>query len=181
MKLDEVTAWAAFKYKDTIYDLSHLDAHKVKYTHSSPGKADIEYEFWVTYSFHCFAKHYPERCQTEQQALMYSAPKEERPFCFTRYQLSRNHLRAIIDNLGTPNVRVTHAGYSSYAADKIINNDGSTSWYLVPFKVYKYQKKFRIHVTSAYLLDTEPGGGKVGFFTIAHCLKTGKKLPKPHK
>lgn len=181
MKLDEVKTWPAFQYEGQTYDLSHLDAHKVTYTHSMPGKPDILYEFWVTYSFHCFAKSYPEKCQVTQQALMYSAGKDQRPFCFTRYELSRTHLGTIIGNLGAPQIKVTHAGYSSYAAHKIINDDGSSFWYFVPFKVYKHEKKFRIHVTSAYPLEIEPGGGKVGFFTIAHCLKTGKKLPKPHK
>lgn len=181
MNLDEVTKWNAFEYGGQTYDLSHLDAHKVTYTHSSPGKPDIAYDFWVTYSFHCFAKNYPDRCQIEQQSLMYSSPKEERPFCFTRYDLSKNYLRAMISNLGTPQIKVTHAGYSAYAAHQIINDDGSKFWYFVPFRVYKHEKKFRIHVTSAYPLDVEPGGGKVGFFTIAHCLKTGKSLPKPHK
>lgn len=181
MKLDEITKWNAFEYKGEIYDLSHLDAHKVTYTHSSPGKADILYDFWVTYSFHCFAKDYAEQCPIEQKSLMYSAPKETRPFCFKRYELSKNYLKTIITNLGGPQIKVTHAGHSSYAAQHIINADGSNFWYFVPFKVYKHEKKFRIHVTSAYLLDTEPGGGRVGFFTIAHCLKNGKNLPKPHK
>tara|TARA_R110002012_G_C11636917_1_gene610275 strand:- start:372 stop:917 length:546 start_codon:yes stop_codon:yes gene_type:complete len=181
LKLDEVTKWTPFVYGEDIYDLSHLDAHKVTYTHSSPGKPDVVYDFWVTYSFHCFAKDYSVPGSTAQEHLMYSAPKDKRPFCFKRYGYSKAYLRNIISNLGSTEIKVTHAGYSSYAAHKVICDDGSELWYFVPFKVYKEKKKFRIHVTSAYPLDKEPGGGRVKFFTIAHCLKTGKKLPKPHK
>lgn len=183
MNLDEVTTWNAFEYEGETYDLSHLDAHKVTYIHrsKSPGKADISYEFWVTYSFHCFAKDYPDQCPIQQKSLMYSSPKESRPFCFNRYDLSKNYLRTMIDNLDGPNVKVIHAGYSSYAAHKVITASGSQFWYFAAFRAYKHEKKFRIHVTSAYPVDAEPGGGKVGIFTIAHCLKEGKKLPKPHK
>ena len=97
MKLDEVAKWTPFVHEGKIYDLSHLDAHKITYTHSVQGKADIVYEFWVTYSFHCFAKNYPGQCPIEQESLMYSAPKDERPFCFTRYELSHNHMKNIIN------------------------------------------------------------------------------------
>lgn len=181
MKLDEVTKWTPFVHEGKTYDLSHLDAHKITYTHSAQGKDDIVYEFWVTYSFHCFAKNYPEQCPIEQESLMYSAPKDKRPFCFIRHELSHNHMKNIIHNLGSPQIKVTHAGHSSYAAQKVVDRDGGELWYYVPFRVYKHQKKFRIHVTSAYLVGEEPGGGKVRFSTIAHCLKAGKKLPKPHK
>lgn len=111
MKLDEVTKWTPFVYEGKTYDLSHLDAHKITYTHSAQGKADIIYEFWVTYSFHCFAKDYPKQCPVEQESLMYSAPKDKRPFCFIRYELSHNYMKNIIHNLGSPQIKVTHAGH----------------------------------------------------------------------
>jgi hypothetical protein len=179
VNLDEVMEWQDFNHNGTSYDLSHLNSHKVTYTHSTAGKPDIIYDFWVTYSFHCFTKDYANQCLQTKAALMYHAPKESRPFCFARYDLSKTHLKSAIETLDK--LRVIHAGYESYATSKIVNDDGSSSWYFIPFKVYKHAKKFRIHVMSAYPMKEEPGKGKVGFFTIAHCLKTGKALPKPHK
>ncbi len=50
MKLDEVTKWTPFVHEGKIYDLSHLDAHKITYTHSVQGKADIVIKNEVDYS-----------------------------------------------------------------------------------------------------------------------------------
>ena len=182
MNLDEVTQWTPFTPAGGApEDLSFLDAHKVTYKHEAAGKPTITYDFWVTYSFHCFAKDYTHLTDAERAILMYHAPKDSRPFCYVRYNLAKQYLKAIIENLGSPGVIVRHAGYESYATSKIITEDGKELWYFVPFRVYREFKKFRIHVTSAYPEMTNSGGGKVGFFTIAHCLKTGKKLPTPHK
>jgi hypothetical protein len=161
-------------------DLSFLDAHKVTYAHNFPGKETIFYEFWVTYSFHCFAKDYERLTAAERLSLMYHTDKDSRPFCYVRYNLAKVHLKAIIENLGSQSAIVRHAGYESYATTKIIFGD-EDFWYLVPFKVYRENKKFRLHITSAYPVSEEAGGGKVKFFTIAHNLKMGKKLPTASK
>lgn len=110
---------------------------------------------------------------------MYHAPKESRPFCERRYELSRAHLPDIVTNLGT--AWISHARRGSYATVRVLDKDGTHLWYYVPFKVFRQQKKFRIHITSAYPMDKKPGGEKVGFFTIARNLRNGKKLPKPKK
>ncbi|MFH7588108.1 hypothetical protein [Oceanimonas smirnovii] len=182
MNLDEVMQWRPFEPQGREpVDLSFLDAHKATYIHQAEGKPDIKYDFWITYSFHCFAKDYPDLTQKDREALMYHAPKEARPFCYRRYGYAKKYLRKVIESLGTPETRVVHAGYGSYAAVEITDDEGNQLWYFVPFKVYKERKKFRLHVTSAYPLDERPGGGKVGFFTIVNNLRLGKPLPKPRK
>jgi len=176
VQLDEVAKWKPFVpvHGDPI-DLSFLDAHSITYIHREDGKADLEYTFFVTYSFHCFAKDYSDLTDAERLALMYHAPKDSRPFCYNRYNLARRYLRPIIENLHT--AAVVHAGYGSYAATEIITETGERAWYYVPFKVYRERKKYRLHVTSAYLINEAPGNAKVGFFKIAYNLRMGKKLP----
>ena len=176
MQLDEVAKWRPFvPVNGEPIDLSFLDAHSITYVHQEAGKADIEYTFFVTFSFHCFAKDHPDLTDTERSALMYHAPKDSRPFCYQRYHLARRYLRQIIENL--PQTSVTHAGFGSYASVEVITETGERAWYYVPFKVYKERKKYRLHVTSAYSISEAPKSGKVGFFTIAHNLRMGKKLP----
>lgn len=178
MQLDEIMTWKSFTPKNSEpVDLSFLDAHLVNYVHSAPGKDDLTYSFWVTYSFHCFAKEYPEQSEEEKTTLMYDAGKDKRPFCYRRYELAKAHLRRIVENFGDPKVVVTHAGYGSYATAPIIDENDNPIWYFVPFAIYKEKKKFRIHVTSAYPMTERPGGGKVGFFKLAFNLKSGKPLP----
>lgn len=92
-----------------------------------------------------------------------------------KVQSMRRYLRQIIENL--PQTSVTHAGFGSYASVEVITETGERAWYYVPFKVYKERKKYRLHVTSAYSISEAPKSGKVGFFTIAHNLRMGKKLP----
>lgn len=173
--------WRPFKPKNgPAIDLSYLDAHEVIYSHSVAGKETVTYKFWVTYSMHCFAKDYEHLSPDESEALMYRGPKESRPFCHERYNLSRTHLRSIIEGLGTNKVKVHHAGYGGYAAAPMLDQDGKKGWYFVSFKIYSERKKYRLHVTSAYWTPDKPGG-KVGFFTILENLRNGKPLPKPQK
>lgn len=183
MVLDEVTQWRDFVAKDgTVFDLSFLNAKKVSYVHSATGKPDIIYDFFVTYSFHCFAKDYSHLSEEERAALAYKAPKETRPFCHLRYSLAKRNLCQIVENLSSPEYIITDAGYGSYITANIITEDGQKIWYHVPFKVYRERKKYRLHVLSAYPDKERHGGGKIGFFKIAYNLKMGKPLPSnPHK
>lgn len=184
MNIDEVVHWKEFVDSEgNIFDLSHLDAHYVNYVHSAEGCEDISYQFIVSYSFHCFAKDYNHLSDEDRQSLMYRAPKDQRPFCFRRYELSKLYLKHIVENLGSSTVKIFHAGYGAYATTKIINTDNQEEWYMVPFKVFKENKKYRIHITSAYSDTVDEGNknGVVGFFKIANNLRKGKKLPAPIK
>ncbi|WP_230406524.1 stationary phase growth adaptation protein [Plesiomonas shigelloides] len=176
--VSEVTKWRAFQAEDgELIDLSFLDAHKVSYEFDE-GDGDItSYDFYVTYSYHCFAKEYAWQSDDEKARLMYFAPKDARPFCYTRYGLARRHLRNVIENL--PACLVLHAGYGSYAATEILTETGEKQWYFVPFKVFRERKKYRIHVTSAYPVTELPKTGKVRFQSIAKNLRQGKPLPRP--
>jgi hypothetical protein len=176
----EVLKWNAFAHPDGgLRDLSFLDAHDVIYIHTAQGKTDKTYRFFVTYSFHCFCKGYDHQDEETKAALMYYAPKENRPFCDRRYFLAQQYLRQIIDTLGVR--KVIHAGYGSYAAVQVDLGNGESGFYYVVFDVFREKKKYRLHVSSAYPVETKPGGKAVSFFVIAHNLSTGRPLPKPPK
>lgn len=181
LKLDKVTHWQPFKFGNELYDLSHLDAHQVTYIQKGDSKnPERKYTFYVTYSFHCFAKDYPTLTTKERKALTYTSEKESRPFCKRRYFLSRK-LPKIISDLHESNL-VFHAGHESYATCKMEDENGKEIEYYVSFSTYRYQKKLRLHVQSAYPLDTPLGRRKkVNFFTIAFNLLKGKPLPTPQK
>lgn len=177
MKLNEIVHWDEFVAKDgQIFDLTFLDAKKVTYKHSAKGKDDIFYDFYVTYSFHCFTKDYPELSSNARLELAYSTPKETRPFCIIRYKFAKEYLCGIIENLGLPEHVITDAGYGNYVTAKLITEDGNSIWYKIPFKVYRENKKYRLHVLSAYPTGERPKGGKIGFFVIAYNLRFGKSL-----
>lgn len=180
-KIDEVDKWSSFTDSNgKVYDLSHLDAHEATYSDIRNGKKET-YTFIVSYSFHCFAKDYPHQSEEEKASLMYHAPKESRPFCFIRYELSKKYLRQIIDALGDKQTRIGHAGYGSYATVTINTKEEGQIIYFVPFKMYREKKLMRIHITSAYPEDVRPKLDKVNFFNIAKNLRLGKSLPKPQK
>jgi hypothetical protein len=180
MNIIEVIKWKPFvDVKGTIWDLSFLNAHEVIYIHQSEGKADLEYRFFVTYSMHCFTKEYVSQSRDEKNALMYRSTKEGRPFCKIRYELAKCYLKKTIISLNEQ--VIFHAGYGSYAIIETLNEQNEVCYYYVPFKVFREKKKFRIHVTSAYPVDSKPRGGKVKFFRISHNLVNGKKLPSPLK
>lgn len=180
MKISEVAKWKNFTDSDGVeWDLSFLDAHEAVYVHSAEGKEDVTYRFYVSYSFHCFAKDYPEQTQEEKDLLMYHTTKASRPFCRRRYDLAKRHLKNCI--LSLDKMKVFHAGYGSYAVFNVVDENGNCVDYFAPFTVFREKSKMRLHVTSAYPLTTKTGGQKVGFLKIANNLLKGKALPHPKK
>lgn len=178
LKLDKVSHWQPFELDGEKYDLSHLDAHVVEYIQPGDSKnPERRYKFYITYSFHCFAKDYAHLSEKERERLKYKTDKDSRPFCFKRYELSKN-LPAIIKNLGTSHV--FHGGYESYATCDVQDDNGEQIQYFVSFVAYREMKKLRLHIKSAYPLTEELGKTKkVGFFNIAKNLLTNKPLPTP--
>ena len=178
LNLDKPTHWSPFQLNGAIYDLSHLDAHTVEYIRqTSPELPEEKYLFYVTYSFHCFAKDYPALSNQDKKLLEYVTEREVRPFCFMRFSLSKQlpHIMSQLDqNL------VFHGGHGSYATFKLNDDDGKEVNYFVSFAAYRYQKKLRLHVKSAYPQD-EPLGRvkKVNIFAIGRALLRNKELPKP--
>lgn len=180
MNIQEVRKWQAFTHPDGIVrDLSFLDAHEVVYTHSAPGKNDINYKFLITYSFHCFAKEYAHQTEEEKVSLMYFAPKDKRPFCERRYSLARQHLRAAIESLGGK--KVIHAKAGSYAVIEVDLGEGESGCYFVAFRAFRERKKLRLHITSAFPVEKKQSGHSVSFFAIARNLLANKTLPHPPK
>jgi hypothetical protein len=177
--VNEVTIWREFTLGNTTYDLSHLNAKWVEYLDDRDIKNPVVYKFIVTYSFHCFAKDSGDLPGEELELLMYKTSKESRPFNIERYELSKQ-LPNIIGSLGSKEILVCHGGYGNFAAVKILDANGDEINYYVSFKVFREEKKLRLHVLSAYPLDQPlEKVKKVGFFVIAKNLLDGKKLPKP--
>ncbi|MEZ9455624.1 hypothetical protein [Vibrio sp. 10N.286.49.A11] len=177
LKLDHESHWPPFRLGDDIYDLSHLDAHIVEYTQPKKGKnPERTYRFYITYSFHCFAKDYPELTDQDRARLEYKTRKDTRPFCFKRYELSKQ-LPDIIKKI--PSSYVFHSGYESFATCEV-QQDGTDIQYFVSFVAYREMKKLRLHIKSAYPLDDPLGKTKkVNFFNIASNLLRNRPLPKP--
>jgi hypothetical protein len=177
--VQEVTRWKKFSLGEIIYDLSHLDAHFVTYVDSSDKANPIFYKFIVTYGLHCFTRDTGDISTEDLASLMYSAPKESRPFNFERYELSKN-LPAIVNALANPETLVFHAGYGKYASVKVLDASGVQIDYFVAFAVFKESKKLRLHVHSAYPKPERIGKiQKVRMLVLAKNLLEGKKLPKP--
>lgn len=183
MKLDKPTSFHAFRLDDQIYDLSHLDAHCVEYQHIQPATEKhsekiTTYKFYVTYSMHCFTKDYPEQTEQEKKRLMYHTQRESRPFCKIRYALSKRYLADIIRQL--PQLHIGFAGYDNFATVKILDEESQQAlYYKVTFVTYRFEKKLRLHITSAYPINQWEKLKPVGFFRIAHNLLRNKPLPKP--
>jgi len=175
--VNEIKSWRPFVFKNTMYDLSHLDAHIVDYIDEKKGK---NYKYIVTYSFHCFAKDNPDLSTEESNLLTYKTKKEERHFNFERYELSK-HIPNIIASLGNASTTCFHAGYSRYANYKIKDDNGNTINYFIVFTSFREKKKLRLHVESAYPVELSKQGKmkKIDFFVIAHNTLVGKKIRMP--
>lgn len=134
------------------------------------------FEFYVTYSHHCFAKTVEE--VNDCMSWLYPTHKDLRHFNESRYKMSFR-LPKIIQSLPTSNTYHGRAG--SFAVCEITDENGEKIFYQVVFKVYRAAKKYRIHVMSAFLIEECPTPRKVRFSVIASALASGKELPKPQK
>lgn len=151
------------------YDVSHLNATWVEFVINAKA-----YPFFVSYSHHCFAKTVQGYNDCESWA--YNYPKDPRNFHEKRYKRSLC-LPAIIEAL--PTSITFHARRGSYAVCEITSNDGGTYFYQVVFDLFKVNRKLRLHISSAYLIDERPKIKKVGFERIVKNLISGRPLPKP--
>lgn len=149
--------------------MSHLDVSKVEYDINSK-----RFEFYVTYSHHCFTK--TVEGLNDCISWLYESKKDLRHFNDNRYKMSFK-LPQIIQSLPTSNTYHGKAG--SFAVCEIINEEGEKIFYQVVFKAYRAQKKYRIHVMSAYPVNKRPSPRKVRFSVIANAIASGKNLPKP--
>jgi hypothetical protein len=132
------------------------------------------YQFYVTYSHHCFTK--TVEGFNDCESWLFQSKKDPRHFNENRYQMSFR-LPKIIQDLPTSNTYHGKAG--SFAVCEITDQNGAKVFYQVVFKVYRAMKKYRIHVMSAYPVDKRPAPRKVRFSIIAAALARGQSLPKP--
>ncbi len=170
MHYNETEKWHDFSYRGRNYDLSHLNAKKLSFTDPKNGKT---YTFFVTYSFHCFAKDSDDLTLLERQELMYSAPRDKRPFHFERYHDSTK-LPEIINNL--PNCHTFDAGYEKSALIHIFDESGRKIYYKIVFKAYREEKKLRLHIETAHRVSSLEKTKPRGFFVIAKNALLGKPL-----
>lgn len=180
--MEEVKKWKAFEYLTKIYDLSHLDAGEVCYKDDNKEKPTI-YKFYVTYSCHCFTENDASLSEAKKEELIYSAPKEQRPFSFARYELSKK-LPIIISNLPSLMIRfestskMHHQGRYGFLTITYEN-------YVIFLSFFREQKKLRIHVRSAYKIlnaqEKYKSHKKMKFFSLAHNLLGSKPIKEPHK
>jgi hypothetical protein len=173
---DEVQCWSPHTHvTGEVFSFEHLDADVITYQDSK--QANICYKFYVTYSHHCFTKD-DDTAQSEQnRAIQYPSPKDPRAFHIGRYNLSKS-LPKIIRTL--PEQFVYHGGYDNYCSAIFKDAQGNEIVYQIVFSVFRSQKKLRLHVESAYLLEKGLGKiKKVKFEKIAWALLKNRKLPGP--
>lgn len=149
------------------YDLSHLNAEKITYRFGH----DVQYDVYVTYSHHCFAKTDPG--YNDQPHLLFNHPTDPRQFHLVRYELSKCLPRLIRD---LPAQFTFFGGGDNYCAAKLTNSDGSEDYYLTVFAMFKSIKKIRLHVSSAYIKNNLGKTNKIGFEKIVRNVQAGKRL-----
>ncbi len=174
--------WIDFEYNGEILDLSHLHPFSWFLLQDKEGKHPArKYSFNVEFSMHCFTKQLLP-AENPSASLIYRGPKEERVFCFERYELSRQ-LPAIIMNIDKSVCWHTHHGH--FFTIELQNRHGVKVEYEVYFDVYKSGKGWlTLIVKSAYIRDaqhgtTQPRKRKIRFGVIARNRFEGKKLRPP--
>lgn len=171
--MGEVRKWRAFEHGGEHFDLSHLDAMTVEYANPNAGPA--AYKFDVTFAFHCFTTSDPD----ENSLGDYQAPKECRPFCRKRYELSKC-LPDLVSSLANDGMYCFFAGFGRFATIELTLDNGETVHYRMVFTVFREKKKLRLHIESAYPLKERPGKlKKIKFLVIAYNTLMSKEIKGP--
>jgi hypothetical protein len=166
-------AWQSVEHEGIVYSFEHLNAKTYEYLNIDKSKKYIVY---VTVSHHVFTVS--SKKATESHITRYPhCPEDERIFCMERYNMSFS-LPRILENL--PNEYCYHGGHKRFCVCEAKDEKEFIIHYQVVFRVWRYQKRLRLHVESAYPLLGRPSGKKkVNFLVICHNAEVGKELPSP--
>lgn len=101
-----------------------------------------------------------------------------------RYELSRQFLRTIVENLPARHITVADRKQPNFVTVERVNSDGTVFRYAVFFLVEKDKDRKRrlvLRIQSAYVLDTgltkrQEYAGKVRFDTLLRTTYQGKQI-----
>lgn len=143
--VDSITDWEGFEYKGVSYTLSHLDAHEVTFL----AKNGASYCFIVTYGLHCFAKD----GSSFNIPVLATDGRENRHICMDRYEKSKK-IRPLIEGMGDGNRFLINQTQDRYFTLCLLDEtEEQEIYYKICLAIYKENRKLRIHVTSAYVVE----------------------------
>ena len=164
--------WRSFTCGGAAYDLSHLDPFEWRYTAKAGEKRpERTYKFQVAFSMHCFTRN-PRNDEQIATNLWYEGPRENRIFCFDRYELS-HRLPEIIRRLDDRVCwRTCHGNFFTIG---LTVEEGKAFEYEVYFDVNRATRRgwLNLIVQSAYVRTDEyrsmqPGKRRIRFDVIAY-------------
>lgn len=171
--------WKAFVLKGKIYSLEHLHPFALEVIQEAiSDKPERKYPFSVSFSLHCFSKKINP---SDNKNLYYKDSREERTFCFNRYELSKK-LPEIIKEIGKK--KCNHTEHGNFFIVEILKDDGNTINYEIYFKVTKGKGgNLNLYIESAYPRDDEHPRKKkkkpIGFYVIAYNKLHNKPIKAP--
>lgn len=176
-----------FFFDKKVYSLSHLNSFRVTYIQpATKDKQEKKYHCIIEFSTHCFTKD-PHKNTSDNtkysDELIYKTEKENRIFCFERYNLSFR-LPNILKNEMTKN-----KCYFTSANDKFLSIDVIEDEKKINYEIYFSLKKsslkecdVHIFINSAYIRSdnkTIPRRKNISFFVLLNNTITNKKIKKP--
>jgi hypothetical protein len=164
-----------------LWTFEHLDPFSFPYTIVTGG-ADVQIYVDVVFSCHCFSR---ERAGGEQVpvAWLYATARETRVLDRDRYELSRQHLRALLSNIDGR--RILFAGPENFFTVEGMSAEGVEGFYQVFFVVTRKAnaaRRLELKVQSAYFVSelhrraTPASMRKVRFKIIATAAFEGRRL-----
>lgn len=143
--VDSITDWESFEYKGVLYTLSHLNAHEVTFL-SEKGNP---FCFIVTYGLHCFAKD----GSPFNIPVFFTDGREKRQICMDRYEKSKK-IRSLLESLSDNKRYLINQTQDRYFTLCLLDEEEEKkTFYKICLAIYKENRKLRIHVTSAYVVD----------------------------
>lgn len=162
------------------YPLNHLHPFRFDVTlPASPQQPEVAVSVSVAFGLHCFTKKIgPNDCPGDR----YRDDREERTFCYERYELSRN-LRQIVESL--PQRPCGFAKDDNFVTIDVSDSAGANVRYGIFFNLKRWKKAndnaVLLVVQSAYKLHAgkpDPSKGRIRLnVLLGHTLRGTKPRP----
>lgn len=170
--------WKPFRYRGTLYDLSHLEPFLHTYIQpAQEGKPARFYRVWIRFGHHCFTRDPTER---DDPGQIYPSQSDRRCFDVKRWVLSK-HLPEIVRSL--MGRKIFHTGHGNFFTIEVMAESGEHLEYEVYFEVNRDRgdRQLYLVVTSAFPRDparlaSRPHPRSIGLQVILFNTQTGKPI-----
>jgi hypothetical protein len=147
------------QYRGTRWDLSHLKPFAIRWALKLGTLEPFPVDVVVLFACHCFTHEidHDERSREDiPEDEIFSDGRETRVLDLERYEMSRNYLPSLIQELEQRHIQIADPSRPNFFSYEVTDRAGKSTTYAVFFEVQKdakRKKRLILRVQSAYVVE----------------------------